>query len=48
MDTGWVFLLIDFSLLEHPVITIRTWQPDKIHGRDLRQDEIFNMGDFIR
>jgi len=47
-DTGYVFLLIDFEDQSHPVITVRTWQPDKINGRDLRRDEVFQMGDFIK
>ena len=49
MDTGFVFLLIDFSDEKQPVITVRTWQPDKYSdGRALRRDEIFQMGDFIK
>lgn len=27
-DTGYLFLLIDFSKMEFPVIHVRTWQPD--------------------
>ena len=47
-DDGYVFLLIDFEEPKQPVITVRTWQPDKIDGRDLRPDEVFKMGDFIK
>ncbi|MCL2650088.1 MAG: hypothetical protein FWD60_03550 [Candidatus Azobacteroides sp.] len=46
MDTGYVFLLIDFSDKIHPVITVRTWQPEKYQGRNLRRDEIFQLRDF--
>jgi len=47
-DTGYVFLLIDFQDQLHPIITVRTWQPEKYNGRDLRRDEIFQIGDFIK
>jgi hypothetical protein len=47
-DTGYVFLLIDFEDQSRPIITVRTWQPEKYNGRDLRRDEIFQMGDFIK
>jgi hypothetical protein len=47
-DTGYVFLLIDFENPKLPVITVRTWQPDKFDGRDLRRDEVFQLGDFIK
>lgn len=47
MDTGYLFLLINFTDKDHPVINVRTWQPDKYDGRDLRPDEIFKMSDFI-
>jgi len=47
-DTGYVFLLIDFEDQSHPIITVRTWQPEKYNGRDLRRDEIFQIGDFIK
>ena len=47
-DTGYVFLLIDFENQSQPVITVRTWQPEKYNGRDLRRDEIFQIGDFIK
>lgn len=47
-DNGYVFLLIDFEDINHPVITVRTWQPEKYDGRDLRRDEIFQIGDFIK
>jgi hypothetical protein len=47
-DTGYVFLLIDFEDQSRPIITVRTWQPEKYDGRDLRRDEIFQMGDFIK
>ncbi|GHT54627.1 hypothetical protein FACS189446_4720 [Bacteroidia bacterium] len=42
-DIGYVFLLIDFEDPARPVITVRTWQPDKFNGRDLERDEIFQI-----
>jgi len=47
MDTGYVFLLINFEDINHPMIKVRTWQPEKYQGRELRRDEIFQIGDFI-
>jgi len=48
MDIGYVFLLIDFEDPDKPVITVRTWQPEKYEGRNLRRDEIFKLGHFIK
>ena len=48
MDIGYVFLLIDFTDPKFPVITVRTWQPEKYQGRNLRRDEIFKLGDFVK
>jgi hypothetical protein len=25
---------------------VRTWQPDKLNGQPLPEDDIFNLGDF--
>jgi hypothetical protein len=48
-DNGYVFLLINFEDKQNPLITVRTWQPEKIEGgKDLPRDEIFQMGDFIK
>lgn len=45
-DDGYLFLLWDFQDEEQPKIHVRTWQPDKINGSKLPEDEIFNLGDF--
>ena len=45
-DDGWLFLLWDFSNEDHPTIHVRTWQPDKIEGGKLPDEEIFSLDDF--
>ena len=45
-DEGYVFLLWNFTNEYAPEITVRTWQPDKIAGRELARDEIFSLSDF--
>jgi hypothetical protein len=45
-DIGYVFLMIDFKDENNPKIHVRTWQPDKLNGRNLEHDEIFSLGDF--
>jgi len=45
-DIGYVFLLIDFRDINKPLIHVRTWQPEQYEGRQLRRDEIFQIGDF--
>jgi hypothetical protein len=45
-DIGYVFLMIDFKDDNNPMIHVRTWQPDKLNGKDLDKDEIFSLGDF--
>ena len=45
-DEGWLFLLWDFSNEDHPTIHVRTWQPDKIEGKKLPDEEIFSLDDF--
>lgn len=42
-DKGYVFLLWDFTDEQHPVIHVRTWQPEMTP-----RDEIFGTDDFIR
>ena len=46
-DEGYVFLLWDFRDEEHPVIHVRTWQPDHIGDKPLSKDDILNMDDFF-
>lgn len=45
-DTGFVFLMIDFTDELQPVIQVRTWQPEKFQGRPLNRDEIFSLDNF--
>lgn len=45
-DTGYVFLMIDFKDELHPMIHVRTWQPDSYNGKQLDKDELFNLNDF--
>jgi hypothetical protein len=45
-DTGWVFLLIDFTDEYEPCINVRTWQPEKYSdGRIIDRSEIFSLND---
>ncbi len=45
-DIGYVFLLIDFSNEENPMIHVRTWQPHMVGDKELAKSEIFNIGSF--
>ena len=45
-DEGYIFLLWDFRNEDAPEIHVRTWQPDRIGGRELARDEIFTLSDF--
>jgi len=45
-DVGYVFLLIDFSDENNPIIHVRTWQPSSINGREISRAEVFNIGSF--
>ena len=45
-DEGYVFLLWDFRNEDAPEIHVRTWQPDRIGGKELARDEIFTLSDF--
>ncbi|MDR0872851.1 MAG: nuclear transport factor 2 family protein [Prevotellaceae bacterium] len=45
-DVGYLFLMIDFKDGENMQIHVRTWQPDKVNGQQLPDDEIFKLGDF--
>lgn len=46
-DDGYMFLLWEFKEDASPVVHVRTWQPDKIGGRELDEDEVFNENDFF-
>jgi len=45
-DEGYLFLLWDFTNENAPQIHVRTWQPDRIGGKLLPKEEIFNLSDF--
>jgi len=45
-DTGYLFLMVDFKDEDWPMIHVRTWQPDKIEGKELPKDQIFQLNDF--
>ena len=45
-DEGYIFLLWDFRNEDAPEIHVRTWQPDRVGGRELARDEIFTLSDF--
>jgi len=45
-DVGWLFLMIDFKDDEKMEIHVRTWQPEKLNGKQLSEDEIFHLGSF--
>jgi len=45
-DSGYFFMLWDFTIEEAPEILIRTWQPDMIGGKPLPKDEVFSLSDF--
>lgn len=42
-DEGWLFLLWDFTDRDHPVIHVRTWQPNEA----AEKDGIFDLNDFF-
>ncbi len=45
-DTGYVFLLWDFTDENNPVIHVRTWQPEYVGGKKMAEEEIFSLSDF--
>lgn len=45
-DVGYVFLLWDFTNENAPKIHVRTWQPDKLNGKDLPKEDLFKLSDF--
>ena len=45
-DEGYIFLLWDFRNEDAPEIHVRTWQPDRIGGKEIARDEIFTLSDF--
>lgn len=47
-DEGYVFLLWNFTDENSPQIEVRTWQPDKVNGKKIDNDDIISLGDFER
>ena len=45
-DSGYIFLLWDFTDENVPVIHVRTWQPSITGGKALPDEEIFSLSDF--
>lgn len=50
-DDGYIFLLWDFTDETHPLIHVRTWQPDTYNkdgkgNKRISKDEIFSLSDF--
>ncbi|GBU08684.1 hypothetical protein AwDysgo_20150 [Bacteroidales bacterium] len=45
-DVGYVFLMMDFKNENSPIIHVRTWQPEKLNGKDLPKNDIFQLGNF--
>ena len=45
-DTGYLFLMVDFKDEDWPMIHVRTWQPDKLEGKELPKEQIFQLNDF--
>lgn len=48
-DDGYVFLLWEFKDEEdeHPVVHVRTWQPDRVGANALAKKDVFNINDFF-
>lgn len=42
-DKGWLFIVIDFSNEDNPLIWVRTWQPYQY----VSKDNVFKLDDFI-
>ena len=45
-DSGYIFLLWDFTDEKSPIIHVRTWQPAVAGGKPLPDEEIFSLSDF--
>ena len=47
-DDGYVFLLWEFPEDgSHPLVHVRTWQPEMVGNQRLSKDEVFNINDFF-
>lgn len=45
-DKGYWFFLLDFRNDKNMQIYVRIWQPEKLNGKQLSEDEIFKLDDF--
>ena len=47
-DVGYLFLLIDFKDEDHPLVQVRTWQPEKNNiGQVItKREDVFHLGSF--
>jgi ketosteroid isomerase-like protein len=45
-DVGCLLLVVDFSNDDKPIIHIRTWQPEKVSGGKLSEDEKYKLESF--
>ncbi len=45
-DVGYLLLVIDFTDDEKPQIHVRTWQPDRVDGKKLSDQEKFKLEQF--
>ena len=45
-DVGWLLLIIDFKDGENMLIHVRTWQPEMLNGKQLEEDERYQLWDF--
>jgi len=45
-DAGYLFLMIDFTDEEKPIILVRTWQPEKVNNESLKKEELLKLSDF--
>jgi len=45
-DSGYLFMLWDFTNEDSPQIQLTTWQPDMIDGKPIPEEEVFSLKDF--
>lgn len=45
-DSGYFFMLWDFTDENAPQIHVRTWQPDMLNGKPLPKEKIYSLSDF--
>lgn len=45
-DVGFLLLVIDFSNEDKPQIHVRTWQPDRVDGKKLTEQDKFTLEQF--